>query len=587
MPYQPQRAAAYLADRIPEVRDYGYKGKILGCPSRELARSPAASRVAELAGEVGLGLFHTEWRHHLALPEDWVPEHDPTLADPPTWMGGVLPERKYQSFRHDQAIGGFHPGMRAKWSTHELCHGLVGFAWKPGQSRLFTATAARLAELIPVVLWYFLDEAHLKRCPIHQGGNALYSEYCGDCERIAGPALDELHAEARLEEGRLFIEREMAAIQQTVRMGHPVPHIHGGLNLCSDGLAYAAAHGPRLDSEAFHHYAERFMVEDGGFSSSLEGLTERAMNVALAIAEGRSLAPIAPSPEQGRVRWVVQDLAWRILSIAHQCTEDAQAELLKLVDGLVPMVEWTVGAPSVVMAQEPGSLFDDLYRQYCLLEQDFVLPPAAEVWALGHRLGRATPDRSQSQVAAGVCDALPLSTALFGVRIDEAVAEFLSHDLPSRVPLGRRFATWAAGKAPPEVASLLRYEAALAHLPPTDPLVVTLDAPEPGVDVRLATGVAVLIDEIDVLEFARNVDFGDIIWGSDQVVDVDGEEIPHEPTAIILVRHVSGEPMILDVEPAIASNLLELWDGGRLDVQESVWNALVAHGVIRRARFPI
>ena len=137
-----------------------------GAPLEELERSTAARRVAELAAHSQLLMSHYEYRVALPVPDAWRPEGRPDLGEPQGWVAGVLPESKYQGFRHDRLIGSLHPGHRAKWTTHELLHGLVGFAWRPGASTLFHALAARMAEVLPVALWYFFDEAHLKRCPI-------------------------------------------------------------------------------------------------------------------------------------------------------------------------------------------------------------------------------------------------------------------------------------------------------------------------------------------------------------------------------------------------------------------------------------
>src|SRR5690606_36544266 len=104
-----------------------------GAPAADFARSPAARRVGALAARDGLFLFHFEHRRHSQLPAIFLSEGlDPELAQPPLWSDGRLPEAKYQSFRHDLMIGSFHPGHRGKWSTHELCHGLVGFGWRAG-----------------------------------------------------------------------------------------------------------------------------------------------------------------------------------------------------------------------------------------------------------------------------------------------------------------------------------------------------------------------------------------------------------------------------------------------------------------------
>ena len=122
---------------------------INGAPDHELLRSPMSTRVGELAADSGLFLAHFEARTHLPWPEHWAPADRADLVGAPQWEGGALPEPKYMSFRHDQLVGSFHPGHRAKWSAHELCHGLVGFYWDPTATDLALALGARLAEALP------------------------------------------------------------------------------------------------------------------------------------------------------------------------------------------------------------------------------------------------------------------------------------------------------------------------------------------------------------------------------------------------------------------------------------------------------
>jgi len=584
--FEPVHAAESLANTVLHTADPPEGGWPFGCPARELSRSPAAARVGRLAARSGLGLFHTEWRRHLALPQDWVPAHDPSLAAPPEWGGGVLPERKYQAFRHDQALGGYHPGMRAKWSAHELCHGLVGFGWRPDASPLFLATAGRLAELVPVVLWYYLDEAHLVRCPRHAHGGALYRTHCPACEAAAAPALDEVHAEQLLEEARLFVEREVLAIQATLKRGEPVPHLHGSLDLCSDGIAYAAAHGPRLSSPAFHRYMEGFAVEGGGWSSSLEDLQERAVAVLNAIAQGDALEPLAPTRDHGEARWVLQDLGWRLLALAHETEGEAADVLHDMVDGLAHACAATatdtpadqVRAGAVRAIHQARAAYEQLFEA-------FEVPEPDDIWALGHDLLGTGGGRSVSQIREGLLDALPGTCRLLQPELDASVAAFVEQDRPVRVPLGRRFATWVAGEAPAEVGALARFEAALAHLPPADPLVIGLGGPEPGQSVRLAQGVVVLRESVDVVELARSVEFEDVVRQGPRVLDVDGEPVPERETALVLVRDVVGQVVLLDVEVRVGDALLALWDGGNLDVSEAEWHALVEVGVLRPVRW--
>src|SRR5690349_7338010 len=138
-----------------------------GSPSPEHQRSRAAQRVAQLAVKSSLFFTNFEHRARVTLPATWLPEG---ATEPPlSFQGGVLAEPKYQAFRHDLLIASFHPGHRAQWTAHELCHALVGFAYRPGAPLLFHALGAWLAELLPVALWYFFDEAGLRKCERHEG----------------------------------------------------------------------------------------------------------------------------------------------------------------------------------------------------------------------------------------------------------------------------------------------------------------------------------------------------------------------------------------------------------------------------------
>ena len=101
---------------------------IENAPRVELNRSRAAQRVGEAAELSGLFLTHFESRYHIETPESWMPEERPDLAGTAYWSRGQRIEPKYAHFRYDSPLGSFHPSHRAKWTAHELCHGLVGFA---------------------------------------------------------------------------------------------------------------------------------------------------------------------------------------------------------------------------------------------------------------------------------------------------------------------------------------------------------------------------------------------------------------------------------------------------------------------------
>ncbi|MEZ4431401.1 MAG: hypothetical protein R3F65_03235 [bacterium] len=244
---------------------------IPNAPDVELWRSPAAARVGVLAAASGLGLSHFEFRRHLAVPDHWVPADRPDVFGEPYWQGGRLVEPKYGAFRHDDVMGSFHPGHRAKWTAHELCHRLVGHAWRPDASPLFLALGARVAELLPVVLYYFLDEAGLRRCEVHSG--PLFGLFCGACEAAAREGMAEGVDASWFARGRAFLDAELAAVERSRRLGRPVSHRWVTLDLMSDALGYVGAHGPRLGSRVFGRFMELFPGDRT--HDSLDGIVAR------------------------------------------------------------------------------------------------------------------------------------------------------------------------------------------------------------------------------------------------------------------------------------------------------------------------
>lgn len=509
-----------------------------GAPERDFRRSAAAAAVGRLAHEAGLFLFHFEHRVPLELPAHWVAPGREDDALPPTWDRGLLPESKYQSFRHDLHLGSFHPGHRGKWTTHELCHGLVGTAWRPDASPLFHATAARLAELLPVVLWYFLDEVGLRRCPDHAGGGALYQVYCPECERVVeeGPVHDPAAAE-KLEGARRFLEGELAAIQRTVRLGRPLSHRFGPLDLATDGVAYAAAHGRRLGSEAMHRLAERF---DVGFRS-LEDLEQRVLEVTRAICEGAPLSPL-PGPSegpQGRERWVAQDLAWRLLQVAEETDGEARTALLELVDGLAE------GSP----AAEVVARYEGLFVEH-------VLPEPELLFAVGYDLeDPAGFGRSAAQIRDGLQTVCPLVLELGDEADLDLPAAFVRADAPERTPLGDRFAAWLAREQPGPVVELATYEAAL-RLAGGDPLAGSLGQEGAVGPWRCARGARAMVFERDPTVLAERVDAGEVrgLTREGRLV-LDGPVPEPDPTGLVVSRDGAGEVVVVEVPAEAAAAL--------------------------------
>ncbi len=485
-----------------------------GAPAHEYLRSPAAMAVAELAARDGLFLFHYEHRVQLPLPLHWVPEHAPELADPPEWSVGVLPESKYQSFRHDQRCGGFHPGHRAKWSTHELCHGLVGHAWTAEMTPFAHATGGRLAELLPVALYYFFDEAFLRRCGKHAGDGALFRTFCPECEARAalGPArdFDAAEAERLVADGLRFLDRELAAVARTRRSGDVVPSRWATIDLASDGVAYAEAHGRRLASDAMHAWVRRFDRE-----RSVDELIARVEEVALALlGEG-------PPPERAgdRATWVRQDLGWRIGVVREETDGEAADALDAVLDGLA--VDGDVGAAA---------------DGYEAVDEDYELAPPEDLQALGYEaLDR--PTSTLRQVTEGLASCAPGSLQLAG---PDAVAGLVELDRarPRRAALPLRWTEVFEDRADP-AGELARYEAALATAGP----VAVLRGPGAEGALRLASGVRLVDSKLDLVELAAAVERGDY------------DACPERATVLAVALDAGGDLLVLDLPSVDVSRL--------------------------------
>lgn len=513
-------------------------------PAAELARSPAARVVGALAARDGLFCTHFEHREALPLPEHWEVRDRPDLGPYPWdedggWRQGHLPETKFRSFRLDRRIASFHPLHGPKWGAHELCHALVGFGWAPGMSALWHATAARLAEVLPVALWYFYDEAGLRRCPLHVGGGPLFGRRCRDCEQAAeSPHTETIVDESWHHRGRDYVERELDAAAKTLRTGQVHPHRFATLDLSTDGLAYVAAHGPVLMSDAFAEWTARFLGgESDGHHDSIDGLVARVRAVADALAGG----PLPP-PVHGGARRAAQDVGWRLLALMEDVEGEAHAEL-------AGMVERLAGAQDL-----PGiaQTIDD----YIALHEDWVLPAPETLFAVGYPLPRGMGS-STAQLGAGLASGLPTVWAELGEARDELVASFVGSDPLERRPLARRFADWLGAQDHP-LASLARFEAALTHPAANDPAERSLeDAPVRPGPLRRTRGVEVVRLENPV-----------------QVEGGLGVEVPEDGGWVAVVRrgdqtdvealeHDEAQALLKADQPVVPDEL-GLEDGGRL-----------------------
>ena len=526
---------------------------ILNAPANELSRSPAAAAIGEAAARSGMLLAHFERRVHLPPPDEWMPEGRPDL------QGQRADEHKYQHHHNENPVGSFNPTHRAKWTTHELCHGLVGFAWKPNATPLFRLLAARLSEVVPVALWYFFDEARLQRCPAHDG--PLFTARCPACETIAGAPTEDLASADRWRaEGLAFVRRELDAVRRSIETGCPVIHRYATLDLHSDALAYTAAHAGRLTSPTFARYVELFHADDSlGRHVTLGALMTRIEAVAAALAEGRAVEPLRAD----RPRMIAQDLGWRLLMVAADCAGDA-ADLLD--------------ALAVRLSEDPSAL-EAVIAEYTDAAQTWWLPPPSDLFGVGYPLpnglGLAT-----TATEAALSRACPNTLAVLDTRA-EALIEAFVHSEADRGPTAIRFARWLGARAPGAEADLALYEATCVHPGPADPLADVLGEDD---DAPLA--------RCDHLELLRlSIDADALIRALEADNDEPAVDAIERPVCMVIRRRAGGEVLVAEISAQAADALERLADGPlsaeALDLPLAERISLLSLGVIRPARWSI
>jgi hypothetical protein len=427
---------------------------IAGAPAQEHLRSHSALRVAQLAQRSGLFFAHYEHRAQLPVPRAWLGH----TADPaPTrFVAGILAEPKYQAFRHDLLVASFHPSHRAQWTAHELCHALVGFAYKPGATMFFHVLSAWLAELMPVALWYFFDEAGLRRCARHRGAGPLFQTHCEACEQQAllGPRPADRETTRRLRDGRRYVDRELAAIARSRRLGRAQGTRFATIDLAEDAIQYAAAHAARLRAPAMERYAAQFFSARQGLHPSLDALEARVTRVCAALLDGAALPPFRAS----RWDWAAQDVGYRLL----QVQANQASALGSLFD---PLIDALASARS-----EPG--LTACIRSYCDLYASehgkkrgrSALPPPERLFAVGYALPLGYGS-DVAQIQAGIASACPSTLRALGKQGTAYVRAFVANEQPERAPLGKRFARFLARQAPGPCAELCALEAAITHVP--------------------------------------------------------------------------------------------------------------------------
>lgn len=535
-----------------------------GSPPEEHRRSASAQRVAQLAGKSSLFFTNFEHRARVKLPPAWLPAG--AEESDPSFQGGVLAEPKYQAFRHDLLIASFHPGHRAQWTAHELCHALVGFAYQPGASTLFHTLAAWLAELLPVTLWYFFDEADVQKCARHERAGPLFQTYCEACELAAhqAPRRRDRRSEQCLREGRKYLERELLAIARSRKRGLPEGTRFATIDLAQDALSYAAGHAARLKAPEMERFVGQFFGSRQGHHASLGALEERVVELCDDLVGG------APAKPWRATRWdyAAQDVGYRLLSLLAVASGETAGELDKLIDGLAAerteqgMVRAITG-------------YSELEQQSRKARRARGLVPSAELFAVGYALpgghGSSLP-----QLSAGLASACPGTWQALARKQRETARQFAAQDSPVRSPIGRRFARFLSETIPGPVAELCRVEAAITHVAPRDLLAASLDPLEGrGDELGIANGVEIVQVEHDVL----NVEPSELASAA----------VLPGGCALLILRGASGDVDVMELPAAIAERVeasrVRPLPRSAFGTDEATLNELLSAGVLLPAAF--
>jgi hypothetical protein len=512
----------------PSAREQQREPDIAGAPAQEHLRSRAAQRVARLARRSGLFFSHYEQRAQLPLPATWLSEG--ATPEPTRFAGGVLAEPKYQAFRHDLLVASFHPSHRAQWTAHALCHALVGFAYKPSATMLFHALAAWLAELLPVALWYFLDEADLTRCPRHHHEGPLFQTYCEACERTAliGPRAPDRETARKLRDGRRYVKRELAAIARSRRLGRVEGTRFATIDLAEDALQYASAHGARLRAPEMARLCAQFFTPRQGLHGSLEALEARVI-AALDALTGRGTLPPWRAT---RWDWAAQDVGYRLLSVRARQTGSLCAALDALIDALA-----AARTERGLIACARG--YEALHAETRGARRArATLPTPERLFAVGYALPGGY-GKDLGQLRDGIASACPGTLQALGKEAALCVSAFAASDEAERTALGKRFARFLARTRPGPVAELCALEAAITHVPVRAAWADCLDPFEArGSALMLAPALEIVSVEHDVM-------------GATPGRVKKAKRLP-EPRGLVILRR-SGQPVdVLELPAALA-----------------------------------
>ena len=308
---------------------------VLGVPRDELTPTAISLRIAAAGAAEGRAFVHHELRHPLPIAAELLPEIDVGEVEV-GWTSGVLETPKYFSAFLDAPLPTYDPNHRTKWRAHELLHRLARFVWRPDIARFEAYLGSRLAELLPVVHWYGLDEIGRGKCAAHRGV-VLHRETCDACESAARPyweidpdrASALVHAEHALE--HLATELDACAAELATGRQHATPR--PGLDAADDAIGYLRGHWNRITAWSFGAWIELFLRPGVDyFESTVQMLAHIRALLPRILCERIAIDPAAAQRE--RARRFAQDVGYRILRVVETLDDDAEAEVRPALEAL-------------------------------------------------------------------------------------------------------------------------------------------------------------------------------------------------------------------------------------------------------------
>ncbi len=276
----------WLGERVVALRDHAAAigtevAAFVGAPLAEVCGSPFGWAAVVRAANDGVAHAHLEYRTQPQWPDELLA--DAQVADPMhnVWQAGVLHIGKYESFLQDEPLCTYNPNHMAKWTPHEMTHRVCRFFWREGATSWEHYIGSRLNELVPIVLWYGLDE-------VVRGDDKGFDRARSAAQPWATPSdldwlsLDDAALRSRaaacvphLRWALAHFEREWAAIRKEAEQGVRVPTPTDTLDASSDAMAYVVGHLRRLESATFRRMAQGLLTAGEHYDDSIADAMER------------------------------------------------------------------------------------------------------------------------------------------------------------------------------------------------------------------------------------------------------------------------------------------------------------------------